>query len=404
MSLDEEMDNRTSAWASNEENTSSRNLNNYGDKEVKTQVNVAAKGTEVNGHEEDNNNVWLQATKIVKGWESAHHRSLRRTSKDIALKTAYIQLTQKRGIVRPDLQKWYNYDSNYARRKMYLLQKELGLLVPLRGRRRIGRFQQYCISTELDKFNEDQNIDRDIDNSSVEGGGQAPRMTLIQHLVATLSRRKPTFHKLYLYTELPSELYDDLNWAVPSARNKAKVKEFPIEHRRSVRFEIYPEGTAGIYMVSTANAYELHTPKGLVDFFSSLGEARSILKSECSDLRRIPPVNSWKLKMFDKDKTILVSELERDIPQVMRLWSDEGIRIEHLGEVFQIYGKVMPETGTAFRFEAQSTVDNPEEEQLTEALIKETFPEIKFKTAFDMINDLKKRVEQLESNDNRSIP
>ena len=396
MSLDEEMDNRKSAWTYNEENTSSRILNTYRENEAKTQENVAAKSTEVNIYEEDNNNTWLQATKIVKGWESAHHRSLRRTSKDIALKAAYIQLTQKRGIVRPDLQKWYNYDSNYARRKIYLLQKELGLLVPLRGRHRIGRFQQYCISTELDKFNEDQNIDRGIDDSTVEREGQA-RRTLIQHLVAILSRRKPTFHKLYLYAELPSELYDDLNWAVPSSRNKAKVKEFPIEHRRSVRFEIYPEGTAGIYMVSTANAYELHTPKGLVDFFSSLGEARSILKSECKDLRRIPPVNSWKLKMFDKDKTILVSELERDVPQVMRLWSDEGIRVEHLGEVFQIYGKVMPETGSAFRLEAQSTVDDPEE-QLTEALIKETFPEIKFKTAFDMITDLKKRVERLESN------
>jgi hypothetical protein len=402
VNVDEEIGNLKGTWTSEEESTSSENSNNYGNNEVKTQENVAAKRTEVNIYEEDNNSRWLQATKIVKDWESAHHRYLRGKNKDIALKAAYIQLTQKRGIVRLDLQKWYNYDSNYARRKIYLLQKELGLLVPLKGRHRIGRFQQYCISTELDKFNEDQNIDRGIDDSIVEREGQG-RRTLIQHLVSTLSKRKPTFHKLYLYAKLPPELYDDLNWAVPSSRNKAKVKEFPIEHRRSVRFEIYPEGTAGIYMVSTANAYELHTPKGLIDFFSSLGEARSILKAECKDLRRIPPVNSWKLKMFDKDKTILVSELEKDIPQVMRLWSDEGIRVEHLGEVFQIYGKVMPETGSAFRFEAQSTVDDPEEEQLTETLIKETFPEIKFKTAFDMINDLKKRVERLESNKGSSI-
>jgi hypothetical protein len=301
------------------------------------------------------------------------------------------------------LQRWYNYNCNYARRKIYLLQKELGLLVPLRGRRRIGRFQQYCISTELDKFNEEY---RDVDfgsdgSSSEEQDGQVIR-TFIQHLAATLSRRKPTFHKLHLYTELPQEIYEDLNWPVPSTRNKAKINEFLIEYRRSVRFEIYPEGTTGIYMVSTANAYELRTPIGLVDFFSSLGEARSILKAECKDLRRIPPVNSWKLKLFDKDKTILASELEKDIPQVMRFWSDEGIRVEHLGEVFQIYGKVMPETGPAFRFEAQSTEDNPPEEQLAEGIINETFPEIKFKTAFDMMNDLKRRVERLESNDNRS--
>jgi hypothetical protein len=86
--------------------------------------------------------------------------------------------------------------------------------------------------------------------------------------------------------------------------------------------------------------------------FSSIRGAHSILKAECHDLRNIPEVNSWKLKVFDKDKTISIPELEKDIPHVMRFWSDEGIRVENLGEVFQIYGRVMPETGPVFRVEA----------------------------------------------------
>jgi DNA repair protein RadA len=394
--MDEKIGNNTSTSAQHEKSTSLENFDNEIDNETKNKENVALKRTEVNRDKVDN--IWLQAGRIVKDWESAHNRSLRGRNREIALKAAYLQQTQKRGIIRLDLQRWYNYNSNYARRKIYLLQKELGLLVPLGGRRRVSRFQQYCVSTELDKFNEEDRNTRDsMDGSSVGGDGQA-RRTLIQHLVATLSRRKPTFHKLHLYTALPSELYDDLNWALPSTRNKAKTKEFPIEHRRSVEFEIYPEGTTAIHMVSTANPYELHTPKGLVDFFSSLGEARSILKSECNDLRRIPPVTSWKLKMFDKDKTISLSELEKDIPQVMKFWSSEGIRVEHLGEVFQIYGKVMPETGPAFRFEVQSSAEDPEKD-LTEAIIKETFPEVESSTAFEMIHDLKKRVEQLEGNE-----
>ena len=220
--------------------------------------------------------------------------------------------------------------------------------------------------------------------------------TFIQHLVTTLSRRKPTFHKLHLYTKLPSELYRDINWIVPSLRNKAKVKEFRLEYRRLVGFEIFPDGTTAIHMTSTANPYELHTPSGIIDFVSSLGEARSILKAESKDLRRIPPVTSWKLKMFDKDKTISVSELEKDIPQVMKWWSAEGIRVEHLGEVFQIYGKIMPETGEAFRLEVQSTVEDAREE-LADAIIEETFPEIKIKTALEELQDLRKEVEQLKN-------
>lgn len=133
--------------------------------------------------------------------------------------------------------------------------------------------------------------------------------------------------------------------------------------------------------------------------FSSLGEAHSILKAECHDLRNIPEVNSWKLKIFDKDKTISVSELEKDIPHVLRFWSDEGIRVEYLGEVFQIYGRVMPETGPVFRVEAQSKVEDSDNVDLADAITRETFPEVEFETAFDM---LQTRVEQLERKQSKS--
>jgi hypothetical protein len=56
----------------------------------------------------------------------------------------------------------------------------------------------------------------------------------------------------------------------------------------------------------------------------------------------------------------------------------------------------MPETGPAFRIEAQSKVENSENVDLADAIIRETFPEIKFKSAFDMLHDLNKRVERME--------
>lgn len=162
---------------------------------------------------------------------------------------------KKRGIIRRDLQNWYEYDLDYARRKIYLLQKELGLLVPLKGRR-IGKFNQYCISTELDRFKNEGRVNNITEGSLEDGEPEGQTMnTFIRHLVATLSRRKPTFHKLNLYTELPRELYEDLHdWPVPSLRNKAKVREFPLDYRCTVKFEIYPQGSTTIYMTSTANA------------------------------------------------------------------------------------------------------------------------------------------------------
>lgn len=405
MNIDDKIGTHTSNPPANKGDNNLKNSDNDIENELENNENVASKRMGVSNN--NNDNLWLQAGRIVRDWESSHNRSLRGTNKDIALKTAYLQLSQKRGIVRRDLQNWYNYNPNYARRKIYILQKDLGLLVPLSSHRRIGRFQQYCISTELDKFHEEiQNTRAGVDGSSVGGDGQTPRM-LIQYLVAILSRKKATFHKLQLYTELPSELYEDLKWAIPSPRNKGKIGEFQIEHRRLVKFEIYPEGGTYISMSSTANAYELHTPKGLVDFFSSLGEARSTLKAECRDRHRVPPVTSWKLKGFDKDKTISLLELEKDFPQVMKFWSSEGIKIEYLGEVFQIYGKIMPETGPAFRFEVQPTVEDPEKD-LTEVIFKETLSEKDASAVSERIYELQKRVERLEGSksgiNNNNLP
>jgi hypothetical protein len=55
----------------------------------------------------------------------------------------------------------------------------------------------------------------------------------------------------------------------------------------------------------------------------------------------------------------------------MRFWSDEGIRIEYLGEVFQIYGRVIPETGPVFRVEAQSKVEDSDNVDLADAITKD---------------------------------
>ena len=63
--------------------------------------NVAPKSTEVNNHQDD---IWLEAGRIVKDWESAHDTHLKGKIKDIALYVAYVQLTRKHGFTCQDLQ------------------------------------------------------------------------------------------------------------------------------------------------------------------------------------------------------------------------------------------------------------------------------------------------------------
>lgn len=349
--------------------------------------NVAPMVIEVNHIENEN---FAEAGRIVKDWESKHKR-LRGRNKEIALRTALLQLEKKRGLTRQDLQNWYNLNTAYSRRKIYLL-REIGLLVEIKGRRR-GKFKEYCISTESDNFQASHQSNVSQDSAITE------RESLVENLAAELIKKRPTFHKLFLYTNIPKDLYDALKWTIQSPQNKAKVKEFPIDFRRSVEFSISPDGATTIMMSCTANPYELYTPHGLVDFFAALGNARGILQSACSEISRIPKENSWKLKMFDKDKTIPISELEKNSPQITRWWSDEGVKIEHLGEVFQIYGKMMPITGAALRVENQTTAKEPQK-MVTETILEAAFPEVFVKSAFDELQDLRKRVEKLEEEKN----
>jgi hypothetical protein len=306
---------------------------------------VASMVTEVNPIE---GQYFAEAGRIVKDWESKHHR-LRGTNKEIALRTAMLQLEKKRGLTRQDLQNWYNLSSDYARRKIFLL-RERGLLVEVTGRRK-GKFKQYCISTESDNFKASPQPNASQPLVINEGN------SFIQDLAAELLKRKPSFHKLFLYTNIPKDLYGPLKWIIRSPKNKAKVEKFLIDFRRWVEFSITPDGATTIMLSATANPYELHNPDGLVDFFAALGNARGILQSSCNEISRIPKENSWKLKMFDRDKTIPISELEDHTPQINVWWSDEGVTVQHLGEAFQIYGKRMPISGTAIRIENQTTVN-----------------------------------------------
>lgn len=327
---------------------------------------------------------WRRAGEIVETWELQKNRHLTKRLKDIALKIAYLHVTKSRGVIRPDIEKWNNCGGDYARRKIYLMM-EAGLIVPIQGRRR-GRFQEYIISTEIDSFAH-PDAPRKLPDSDIKEVN-----TFIQYLVGLLTRKRPTFHKLSFFTQIRPELYGDLAWSISDPQNKSKVKKFRIENHRTVQFIVSPSGATAVYLESTQNPYSLHSPSELVQLFSDLGEARGILKTHCKGFNDIPPINSWSLKLFDKDKTVAMSEIEKEMPpSVLRWWSDEGVKVEYMGQAFQIYGKIIPEHGKALRFEVSSST--ADDKPLDRAIVEAIAPEVKFTSALD---ELEKRVSEVE--------
>lgn len=332
---------------------------------------------------------WRRAGEIVKTWELQKHRHLPKRLKEMALKIAYLHVTKSRGVIRPDIEKWNNCSKDYARRKIYLMM-EAGLILPIQGRR-MGRFQEYFISTEVDGFAH-PDAPRTLTDSDIKEVN-----TFIQYLVGLLARKRPTFHKLSFFTQIP-ELYEKLPWSIGDPRNKSKVKKFRIESHRTVQFSVSPSGTTAVYLESTRNPYSLHSPSELVQLFSDLGEARGILKTYCRDSNDVPPINSWNLKLFDKDKTVAMSEIEKEMPSsVLRWWSDEGVKVEYMGHAFQIYGKIIPEHGRALRFEVSSST--ADEKPLDRAIVEAIAPEVKFTSALD---ELEKRLSKVEKSTSKS--
>jgi hypothetical protein len=346
---------------------------------------------------------WTRAEVEVKIWESQNNTSLRQRTKEFACLAAYIHNTQRRGLIRTDLS---GYSPNYARRILYRLQ-EKDVLKPIDSRRRIGKFQEYFLTTKIDGFID--NID-DIEKKSKYDVKQREKeeegnISFMQYLISYLSAQKPTFHKLVLQTHIPEGYYNALGhqWIVQNELNETKIKEYNLDFRRSAIVKVSPNGTVMIHLESTYNPYHLHKPEGLVNFFGACGTVLARLKTECDDnIGGVPPISEWYLKQHDFDKTIPISILEEKIPHIRRWWSREGIQLKYLGRIFQIYGKAMPFVGKTIRFEGSaSTKDN---KQLTQGIIEAIQPELKYETALELFKQqnrtqtelLEERIKKLE--------
>ncbi len=59
-------------------------------------------------------------------------------------------------------------------------------------------------------------------------------------------------------------------WIIKSVKNKAKVKSFKLEHKRSCTIQVYPNAKVIIALECSYRPFHLHEEDGFREFFESL--------------------------------------------------------------------------------------------------------------------------------------
>lgn len=301
-------------------------------------------------------------------------------------------MKENRGLIRQDLLD-LDYKKTYAKKILFECQRSK-LLIPLDGYNK-GRFKEYFLSTEIERF-----LDRKGDKQS-ESKLDHASLTVIQILVNEITGRKPQFHKFVMHIKMYEpltatieeveefkqiylSLSSNKDWILKSTKNKAKVKQFRLEHKRSCTFQVYPNGKVIVMVECSYRQFNLYDTDGCREFFETVGKISYILSQEFNGSSVVPPTGEWLLKQYDRAITLPTSELEEKHPYITHWYSKEGIKIKALGRVFQIYGKIMPICGKCLRLEDSASIkeDVPLEQGIREAIEKP----FEFVNALDLFN------------------
>jgi hypothetical protein len=260
------------------------------------------------------------AEQAVQYWQSSNQGiKLNSTLKEITIEAYKIHYIKNRGITRDDLVKRLKHSEKYAKRLLFECQSN-NLLVPLDGHKQ-GRFKEYFLSTEIDKF-----LERQQQQQHKKGSRElsdANELSVIQILINEITQRKPTFHKIFIhFNTLPldekfefDEVYQSLteknHWTEKSKNNMAKVKSFRLEYKRSCTIQVYPKGKVIVMVECSYRPFKLHEEEGCQQFWKSIGKIELILSQELGQTSIIPPTGEWLLKEYDRDVTIPESDFEK---------------------------------------------------------------------------------------------
>lgn len=335
---------------------------------------------------------YSDADSAIKQWELFANTRLSKGLKRIARAAYNIHFKENRGLIRQDIMD-LGYTDTYAKKILFECQKRK-LLIHLDGYKQ-GRFKEYFMSTEIEKFLEKKGNKPSV--SKID----SMSLTVIQILINEITGRKPQFHKFVMHIKMYDpltatveeveefkQIYLSLTrnseWIIKSNKNKAKVKQFRLERKRSCTFQVYPNGKIIVIVECSYREFNLYEPDGCREFFETVGKVSYILSQEFNGSSVVPLTGEWLLKQYDRAITISTTGLNEKYPSITQWYSKEGIKIKALGRVFQIYGKIMPICGKCLRLEENASIrkDVPLEQGIREAIERP----FELANAFDLLN------------------
>lgn len=277
-------------------------------------------------------------------------------TRNLLLGIAEVNIYEVRGFTRDDIK----YKNPNDRRGIIYRLKNRGILIPLK--RRENRLEQYALANLYDDLVEAMKLDDEVKKEEIKTFEKG----LLDELAEIFSSVEPGLHNVHLNTDLLNSdvaevIYDSLvDWELNS-KNKGKLKRFRLSPKRTFVVTIYRTGRIMIDISCSAQSFKLHNPKGLIEFFSTLGEIRRFLITDFqNNSYEIPKPDEWWLTQFDIDSTVSLSDLKKkkkfesiNISSSLR----NAIQIKMFGHLFYAYIKSMPYMGESFRFEERRFVE-----------------------------------------------
>ncbi|CAN5587139.1 hypothetical protein BH23THE1_BH23THE1_26390 [soil metagenome] len=283
------------------------------------------------------------AESVLLDWEKYNGEIKPKKVRNVVKNLAEINLNEKRGFTRDDIHFKDKIDDKRA--IIYrLLQR--GIILPLPEK--LGRLSQYVLSNIYDYIASTSSDNRKTEEPIQTG--------LIDRIAEYFSKSDNGIHNIHMniQTRVAKDynIYDYLKTWSLDKKNKGKSKMFVLEPRRRFTVIVYPNGSILVNFNCSTKSFKLSQPSGLIEFFSSLGEIRSILVGEFqSSYSQIPPCSDWWLTQYDIDSTVAANELEEPLKVSVSSSLRNSIQIRMLGHLFYLYVKEMPNQGTTYRFE-----------------------------------------------------
>ncbi len=316
-------------------------------------------------HRDSEKNVPLPSKKSVHSDELAHGYRQRKYAKKAQVK----ELAEKnyaengRGITFEDIMARFGVSKSKAQRKLkhflgegfvFTAEDLIKEGIHLNGIKRKNP-QRYYLTDLKTKIIESRNNnvqkDTTVDMVSPIALQKAHNF---RELLTQLALYLLYIHKLQIWTSIPKENYELIDWSCRKGAAKAITERIGIH---TVEFHIHPNGSVMIYVSCSDKPFRLHEEQDVSDILFFLGRVSDRFALLLHDARDnvVPPLRKWILKACDVSKDVEIDHVAQiTLPGMQVPLFEKALR----GYVKPIGDKVF------YRVELALTPNKPVEEAL----------------------------------------